>query len=50
MRGNKIVCDFFRSREPAVHYIFFVIANEVKLSIEPVSNRNNKKGCRSHQG
>ncbi len=38
------------SREPAVRCIFFVIANSVKQSVELFSNRNNKKGCRFHQG
>jgi len=41
---------FFKKLHPAFHYIFFVIANEVKQFVEPFSNRNNKKGCRYNRG
>ncbi|WP_312083666.1 hypothetical protein [Epilithonimonas hominis] len=32
----------FRSREPAFRYIFFVIANEVKQSVELISAMSKK--------
>ncbi|HBR13005.1 MAG TPA: hypothetical protein DD740_12580 [Chryseobacterium sp.] len=44
------VSSFETRVQPAVRYIFFVIANNVKQSVELVNNRNNKKGCRYHRG
>ncbi len=49
MLGNQCLF-FFKKLNPAFHYIFFVIANEVKQSVETFNNRNNKKGCRCNRG
>ncbi|MBP6576284.1 MAG: hypothetical protein KA796_06075 [Chryseobacterium sp.] len=41
--------DFFSPLQPAIHYIFFVIANGGKF-FDPHYHRNYKKGCRSYRG